>query len=738
MKKQILIWICLLGILPTTLLGQQTFNEKYFKEGMYIFDDIQKIKSDELFTVYKSEFGLGTNDEMRRTNHEVLENGMFRDKYELFHNGIPVQGSMMNVLGDKGIVQRINGFWVKGLNFNTTSVVSEQTAIQAAISFVGSTQYIWENTELENILKDETGDPNATRFPTAKLIITNKRGVENPHALVNYQLCYLVNITSIEPSQKTDIYVNAQTGVVFTSQNPIIEAYTVTGCLWTAHNGWHNDLKTRKCSGCTNFWLHDNDRHISTTHSSYLFGAKNSYNKDQNNNWVEGDTKTAASAHWSIGKSWDYYINRHGRWGTDYNGRDVHIMTHNPILAQYGANAAFDPTNVNEDDLWVRPDNSNGHSAAMLDVMAHEYTHAMVRASSNLGSNGDFDARSINEGLADIFGMRIEGYTNGGNHDWTFAENMGTYQRNFVDPSTDFPSPSPSTYQGANWTNNSVHNNGGVMRRYFELLSNGGSLNNIGVSPLGIEKADDITYIAFNWWYWSNLRYPEAASQTVNAAVYHWGNCSDEHMQTARAMRAVGFNNVSIPLCKTISLEGPQVIDALVANLDPISFSVDLNEITNTEGTFSWNIPLGWQATINGNSISVTNFDNFESKELSVNYTEPNGTVHTDKLFIHFSQEDWSPTNNTAQNKRSESTLTSQIEPHIALFPNPVNNKLNVVLPNQNGSIRISDLTGKLIQSVLIDDFATSIDVTKIPNGIYIIDVRSKDLKRIEKISIVH
>ncbi|MFT4062226.1 MAG: hypothetical protein QM642_07710 [Edaphocola sp.] len=41
-----------LMVLATSGSHAQTFKEKYFRESSYIFDDLQKIRQPELFTIY--------------------------------------------------------------------------------------------------------------------------------------------------------------------------------------------------------------------------------------------------------------------------------------------------------------------------------------------------------------------------------------------------------------------------------------------------------------------------------------------------------------------------------------------------------------------------------------------------------------------------------------------------------------------------------------------------------------
>jgi Zn-dependent metalloprotease len=264
--------------------------------------------------------------------------------------------------------------------------------------------------------------------------------------------------------------VDAKTGKIYTTHTPFVEDYNANGTVTTWYNGQNNNIVTRSCGLCPNFWLSEEAGRRIQTRKAVSFDKI----KDGDNNWTDNTDKTAASAHWALEKSFDYFTNRHGRWGTDYNGKQIKIHID---AALGGANAAWNFDN-NEDNIYIRPDNANlpttrGFSAAMLDVLAHEYTHGMVAASSQLGVTGAFDANSLNEAFADIFGIMVERNVNGVT-DWTFAENMGTYQRNFQDPHQDFgmfgtnngnaSGASASRFNEPNfWSTTNFHANGGIM-----------------------------------------------------------------------------------------------------------------------------------------------------------------------------------------------------------------------------------------------------------------------------------
>ncbi|RYD93971.1 MAG: T9SS type A sorting domain-containing protein [Sphingobacteriales bacterium] len=737
MKKYLLLTS--LGMI-TTLFSHtyaQSFQEKYFKETSYIFDDLEKIRLPELFTVYKSEFKLGTDDEMVPTNNVVGQEGKFTTKYELYHKGIPVEGSMMNVIGDKGIVQYVNGFVRTGLNINVNNIISEQQAINIAIQFVGATKYPWQDDALREELVIEGDDPDETLFPQhAELMITKKRGENYDHDPSNYELCYKVIITALEPATVTNVFVSANTGAIFTSENGLMDDYTAIGNVWTWYNGLHSNIKTRSCGACSNYWLHDMDRNIFTTKYGVNPWNKGNYNKDNNNQWAqytsESNIRTAASGHWALERAWEYYINRHGRWGTNYGGNRIHVQTDRSGM---GANAAYNYVN-NNDNIYIRPD--DGHSAAMLDVLGHEYTHGMVRASSNLGVLGDFHARSMNEAYADIFGMRLEGYTLG-SHDWTFAENMGTYQRNFANPHADFPLPSPAIYmEPGYWSPTAYHNNGGVLRKWFHLLSNGGTFNGNTVLPLGIETSDDIAYITFNWWLWSNLQYPEMASQTVHATVAHWGKCSKEHKQVVKALRAVGFN-IQNPFCFKIGVEGPVVLDPAPGHV--FEWKATLNDITDPNGYYEWEIPAGWHASVQGGHLILNSHQDNSSQKLTVNYTTPDQQRYSSTIVVHFSDVAWQPTNNMPQQSiGGHLEFKKEQSNGLTVHPNPASQKAQISFAvfEGSGTIELFDINGRLIQTHNCPQPQFELNVSGLSNGIYIIKAKTGDKTFSQKLSVIH
>ena len=62
---------------------------------------------------------------------------------------------------------------------------------------------------------------------------------------------------------------------------------------------------------------------------------------------------------------------------------------------------------------------------------------------------------------------------------------------------------------------------------------------------------------------------------------------------------------------------------------------------------------------------------------------------------------------------------------NVKIFPNPVNDKLNVYLlgDNTQKNLTVSDVSGKVVYTQQINDMFTTLDLQKIPNGVYFIKV---------------
>lgn len=137
-----------------------------------------------------------------------------------------------------------------------------------------------------------------------------------------------------------------------------------------------------------------------------------------------------------------------------------------------------------------------------LDVVAHELSHGVTEATSNLIYS--YESGALNEAFSDIMAAAVEFYNGTGN--WTVGEDITVGDngiRNMADPNEDGdPSHYADRYIGTS-DNGGVHTNSGIANHWFYLLSVGGQNANplrasgTDVIGIGITAARNIAFQGF-------------------------------------------------------------------------------------------------------------------------------------------------------------------------------------------------------------------------------------------------
>ena len=180
----------------------------------------------------------------------------------------------------------------------------------------------------------------------------------------------------------------------------------------------------------------DDTRNITTYTTSYLFfvGGPVLPGRVVKRGWL-GWNRGAVSAHANTAVVYDYYEDVLGRTSFDGDGALVEVsIRYNPIniyRASGYANAFWDPTR----QQFAFGD--AGYLQASLDVVAHEFTHAVV--SHIVGDGGSVldygESGALNEAYADILGLLVEGKS--GADRWLIAEDSDYgIIRNLADPTS--------------------------------------------------------------------------------------------------------------------------------------------------------------------------------------------------------------------------------------------------------------------------------------------------------------
>ncbi|UBH09768.1 M4 family metallopeptidase [Macrococcus armenti] len=197
----------------------------------------------------------------------------------------------------------------------------------------------------------------------------------------------------------------------------------------------------------------------------------------------DANQKSGVDAHFYINKVYDYYNKVHGRDSFDNYGKTISNVVHHRTDHN---NAFWNGTAMyygDGDGIKFNP------LAGSLDIVAHEFTHAITDAEAGLVYQNQPGA--ISEHLSDAFAYFIE-------PDWQIGEKVytpgtnGDALRNIMDPSISIPSQPdhmryylylPNTTEG---DKGGVHYNSGILNKAL--------YNMIGEEGLPIYKVEQIYY----------------------------------------------------------------------------------------------------------------------------------------------------------------------------------------------------------------------------------------------------
>jgi bacillolysin len=299
-------------------------------------------------------------------------------------------------------------------------------------------------------------------------------------------------------------------------------------CFIDAHSG---DL-VLSYDALETFKLSDPDKRTYDMHNGtiYLFA------------WIaHSSDPVALAAHVNTGYTLDYYATEHGRDSFDDDGRLVRSFVH------YGR----DYVNAFWNGFVLTYGDGDGVVSAplvVLDVVAHELTHAVTDYSADLIYFGEPGA--LNEASSDIMAAAVEAHVEGltegtflvGEDCWLAAPAL----RYMYDPTHDGISRDHYSTRYIGFEDNGgVHINSGIANLFFYLLSQGGQHPNPAhrvapVTGIGIQHATDIWYRALTQYMTMSTSFAGARTATSQAATALFGAGSLQVCQVENAWAEVG------------------------------------------------------------------------------------------------------------------------------------------------------------------------------------------------------
>lgn len=511
-----------------------------------------------IFQQYKSAYGLGLDDEMRLIKTKEDKLGFTHYRYQQYYKGFKIDGAEVLVHDFQGKSKTANGLMVQGLNMDSNPNLSPEDAIQLAMMEVDAEVYMWEDEYSEMELKEIKKDTNASYYPEPELLWVAKSN-ESLNYASSYLLAYKMDVHSLKPMDGKSIYIDARSGEVLRTIS-LIHSCTHVPATTT----WYGEkiISTKRIENSNNYRLVD-DCHPAVIHTTYNIGPNDPSPAVSNrsdyiaasNTW-EFEHSSGVTSHWGARKAMDYFFLLHDRKSWDDNWADLHIVNMPGVGRSFhrGDGLLTIGLGIIEDGVDRGPfDDINP-----VDIMGHEFTHAVIRASSNLQYKGESGA--LNESFADIFGTMVEHAVEGAeSFDWFIGEDILRGRSRYMKEPKELGDP--DTYKGEFWKDTEdleddfggVHTNSGVQNYWFYLLAMGGSgysdsscvypsdsSHFYNIEGIGIPKARDIAYRTLTVYLNPNSQFIDARIASITAARDLYGSCSYEVEQVVKAWNAVG------------------------------------------------------------------------------------------------------------------------------------------------------------------------------------------------------
>lgn len=563
-KSQFLIW--LLQLVTICVFAQnKTFSS--YVESQFENEEgvVQFVKFDET-----SKLNYGNRSDLLKEFLEVSENtsfvqidsktdkiGILHETFQQYFNHIPVEFGIYKAHLKNGKISAISGDYFPIKEINTTPTVTDIGALSMAKNHVKSEKYY--DSSMNNIGYSGP-QPTLVVFPKMKGINAENR------------LAYRLDIYSEKPLYRADVYVDAHTGdVIF--ENSKIHHSNQPASGTTLYNNIQNFTADSFTGGYRLRQTTAEGTDIQTFDA--ISGVQNA--TDIISSTTNFTTNAAAvQAHWGTEQAYEYFWQEHNRNSFDGNGALIKSYITPPSASPYASWTG----SVMHYSIGYAP---YFGPLTSLDIVGHEYTHAVIDHSADLIFS--YESGAINESYADIFGEMVEHHAQGSN-DWLCGDDVFIGgARSMSDPKSKFH---PDTYQGEYWQNTyisnnndnfGVHTNSGVHNKWFYLLAVGGSgINDNGlnytVNGIGIEKAAEIAYRNLTWYLTPTSDFHYTCESSIYAAIQLFGPNSPEAIATAQAWRAVGL---------------------LIPQTDYIAPTTPLNLVSSNATEYI--IPLSWDAS---------------------------------------------------------------------------------------------------------------------------------------------
>ncbi|HJZ85175.1 MAG TPA: M4 family metallopeptidase [Polyangia bacterium] len=254
-------------------------------------------------------------------------------------------------------------------------------------------------------------------------------------------------------------------------------------------------------------------------------------------------------AHYFMTVTYDHFASTLGRVSFDGLGQHIYSTVHVGSDLGDAAGSAWDP----DEAQFLFSDRSSGAfpGVAALDVVAHEFTHAVVDYSARLEQAEQPGA--LSEAIADIFACFVEHSEQPDDaNNVTIGEGVGPGGAPYRDLSHPQKTGQPDHVSGLGKPaptpavaplGDDVHRNAGVPANAWYLMTLGGRNDSSGAvvdNPMGWEASEKVWYQALTQYLGERADFETAALATVQAAQDLFGESSSQARTASCAWAATG------------------------------------------------------------------------------------------------------------------------------------------------------------------------------------------------------
>lgn len=457
------------------------------------------------------------------------------------YNGIAIEGCESIIhINATGQAVSWNGSYIKPtLITNTTFSTSSTVAVQKSLADLQKDHHIIEMSDEEKAFLDYSSPEIKTVFYIDEKVTTT---------------CVAAYVIEIRPNfvDWWEYVVDANTGNILSSHSKTCHVDGPKTSTGTDLNGTSQTINTYQKGSL--YYTIDASRAMYNATQSVLpdnpVGAIQTL--DINNTWGNNTTfrpissstnafnSIAISAHNIAGKSYEYFLQVHGRNSIDGNGGTVISFIN---VADPDDGTPMDNAFWNGRAMYYG--NGNTHFkplAGGLDVGGHELTHGVVQNTANLTYQGESGA--INESMADIFGCMID------RDDWRIGEDVVLLSQYPSGALRDLSNPHNGgvdldsrgwqpKYLSEKYTgggdNGGVHINSGIPNYAYYLLATATDKN----------TAEQIFYRALTMYLTRSSQFIDLRIACIAAASELYTETSTEVTEVGNAFDEVGITNNS-------------------------------------------------------------------------------------------------------------------------------------------------------------------------------------------------